>query len=961
MDPLSISLGLAGVLPIIATVIRLAQRYRDEVKGASESISLLITELGLLESAIRNLDAFLGSAEGRDAIQDLQLDQSSALRTCSVACSAKLNALASKLHDADANTRAGGSRLRHLIWPLSERDHKKTVQELRNLTLWMQFSLSVDNIRIVCRSSDQMGQVMKQQLEQLQSLAKVQESTAKIELAVEDHASRLDAQRDCENRQKILDWISPAGHGQRHHAIQALRLEGTGDWLIRQPGFLKWSCGDETGSPNVLWCYGGPGTGKTVLVSVVIDHLLESASRGRSTVGFLYFDYKNNAHQSALVMILSVLRQFVEAAQSIADCVKAAYDSHQQMQRNLSLKDALKLISAVTSPSDTVYYAVVDAVDECLSYQRRPFLEALCGLARKSKHFRLMITGRPHADDVEGFFPECGKLEICANEQDMRRYINHELDIHAARDVIDHDFADEIVKQLIAVSRGMFLLAVLHLRTLVELTSVGAMQDVLSSASGSLSEAYRTTINRIQQQPASRSELAMQILQWVFFAARPLTVEELQDALCIKHGQARRDARYRPAPRIMLECCQGLILVDSEASLVRPAHYTVQEYLMENSCTIFPGHDLYMAQTCLAYLTLDDFASGPEKDMSGIKARLRNYPFLSYVSRRWYTHLSPLSSLKEIETSLWRFLGSAEFRATTKQASAFSGGFVWRYCQPEECLSHTAIHIACSSGLTSVVTELLNGPNKCNTQRDDINAQSYIGTTPVIHAASCGHAEVLRFLLDNGADPYIENAYGNALHCAAEAGKSGSIRALIRHGMPAGSDARYSRAPILCTLDRDSVEAFTTLTDSGASIEDLGENSRSEGVECEDYNHCELCGHCTPEVAFLHLAVKSDAGEIIRVIANGKLIDFKVRNKVGWTAFRLAGRTGRINAARALEEILAVADIERSVDRKIAEITDSSEYLAIIDRNERGWFWKRRKHELYSEGVALRRRYLEGL
>jgi len=288
MDPISISLGITGTIPLIASVTRLVRKYYDDVKDAQESIKLLLTELGLLEVALLRLDAFLASDKWRRAIQDLQVDQTSILHTCSLACSAKLKALTAKLEAGESGfsvaprrfstrltafvARFGNPRVernvRYLLWPLNETEHKKAVQDLRNLTLWIQFSLSIDSIEILCDSADNMAQVMRRQLEQLEMLADAEETTAKLQLAVQDQTQRLEGQRNDRTKQRILEWIYSGKQHQRHHAIQTLRVKDTGGWLLQRPEFLRWKDGVDS-SPgrlsNVLWCYGCPGTGKTML------------------------------------------------------------------------------------------------------------------------------------------------------------------------------------------------------------------------------------------------------------------------------------------------------------------------------------------------------------------------------------------------------------------------------------------------------------------------------------------------------------------------------------------------------------------------------------------------------------------------------------------------------------------------------------------------------------------------
>lgn len=49
--------------------------------------------------------------------------------------------------------------------------------------------------------------------------------------------------------------------------------QGTNNWIIDDKRFLKWSDVHDTSS-RVLWLTGGPATGKSVLASFIINHLL---------------------------------------------------------------------------------------------------------------------------------------------------------------------------------------------------------------------------------------------------------------------------------------------------------------------------------------------------------------------------------------------------------------------------------------------------------------------------------------------------------------------------------------------------------------------------------------------------------------------------------------------------------------------------------------------------------------
>jgi ankyrin repeat protein len=102
-----------------------------------------------------------------------------------------------------------------------------------------------------------------------------------------------------------------------------------------------------------------------------------------------------------------------------------------------------------------------------------------------------------------------------------------------------------------------------------------------------------------------------------------------------------------------------------------------------------------------------------------------------------------------------------------------------------------------------------------------IDARTKMGTTPIIKAACAspaGHPSIVKMLLQRGANPYLGNWYGNALHCAAEAGCSTTIRQLIDYGMDPNDAGHYDRLPIYCTLDNDRSSAFETLVELGADM-----------------------------------------------------------------------------------------------------------------------------------------------
>jgi len=70
-----------------------------------------------------------------------------------------------------------------------------------------------------------------------------------------------------DERDKILNRISPLEPRIRHHDIRAHRVKHVGDWLLETEEYRNWLDGIRGGEPDksTLFCYGDPGVGKTYI------------------------------------------------------------------------------------------------------------------------------------------------------------------------------------------------------------------------------------------------------------------------------------------------------------------------------------------------------------------------------------------------------------------------------------------------------------------------------------------------------------------------------------------------------------------------------------------------------------------------------------------------------------------------------------------------------------------------
>ena len=70
-----------------------------------------------------------------------------------------------------------------------------------------------------------------------------------------------------DEKSEILAWLSPLEPKRRHQDIRIRRVNEVGDWLLQTREYRNWYGGIRGGESGgaALFCYGGPGVGKTFI------------------------------------------------------------------------------------------------------------------------------------------------------------------------------------------------------------------------------------------------------------------------------------------------------------------------------------------------------------------------------------------------------------------------------------------------------------------------------------------------------------------------------------------------------------------------------------------------------------------------------------------------------------------------------------------------------------------------
>ncbi|EGS19501.1 uncharacterized protein CTHT_0049690 [Thermochaetoides thermophila DSM 1495] len=338
-----------------------------------------------------------------------------------------------------------------------------------------------------------------------------------------------------------------------------------------------------------------------------------------------------------------------------------AYNRHGKKHRSQpSLSDVEDMFHAVTALYKDGVFVIVDALDECQMSNnvRSKFIKTLLQLQSRGTNVNLLATSRPEPDIMEAF-SGYSYLEIIAQKDDIERYIRNRMsDWHVVSNY--PDLRDEVVSCIISVADGMFLLARLFLESLKSKVSARRIRETMKKLRKSsqeknpklalLRQAYDSVMERINGQPSDYKELANHVLSWIVCAKRPVKTIEVQYAWAVRDCEGRIEEAAVPDVEDMLLACCELVVVDKESDIIRLVHCTAQEYFQDTLTRWFPDGHSNIANTCVSYLSFNDFSGGPVKTREEAYERLEK-PLFSYAVDHWGHHISacPSSTFRLID------------------------------------------------------------------------------------------------------------------------------------------------------------------------------------------------------------------------------------------------------------------------------------------------------------------------
>ncbi|KAH7386811.1 hypothetical protein DE146DRAFT_759229 [Phaeosphaeria sp. MPI-PUGE-AT-0046c] len=601
---------------------------------------------------------------------------------------------------------------------------------------------------------------------------------------------------------KIRKWLSAPDPSTNYQKALKLRQADTGLWLTESDAYTGW----KRVATTPLWLYGIPGCGKTILSSTILqDLLLHCQDDPGKVTAYFFFDFNDAQKQNPELMVRSLLCQLSQQCIKIPASLDALFSSYESGQRQPStdaLMDALRLMIQDIPKT----YIVLDALDECAQRDDlMQILETMVGW--KVPNLHLLVTSRRERDIESSLGDLVGgqnqiRLESAVVDKDIQRYVQQRLsdDKRLRKWEKDASMMELIETTLMKGAKGMFRWAVCQLDELGKCVNRKMLQKALAALPPTLDQTYDRILDAIDEE---YFQYALRILQWLTFAARPLSIDEVAEVVAL-------DGKREPAfdcdevledPLEVLSICSSLVTtaVDTDnyrgrsRSVIALAHYSVKEYLVSDRICMGKAAKYSMRDTvchgaiatsCLGYLL--------QYQQLELRRDFLEISQLAHYSAEFWTLHAAKTGDQSKETK------DMAIRLFCKKQAAFVN---WvRLWDPERPWEMPELHkdreeildplyYAACLDLRDVVTFLLN-------KGADVNAQGGDYGNALEAAAFKGNKAIVRLLLNKNANVNAQGGrYSNTLQAASLKGYEAIVRLLLNKNANVNAQGgRYSNA-----------------------------------------------------------------------------------------------------------------------------------------------------------------------
>ncbi|KAJ7458272.1 hypothetical protein B0H11DRAFT_2317823 [Mycena galericulata] len=611
---------------------------------------------------------------------------------------------------------------------------------------------------------------------------------------------------------KLDKWLQPPQPGGNHGHARELRVLDTGVWLLKTTEFANWKVSEN----SFLWIHG---------------------------IFYFYFDTNDTAKQELGHLIKSLVTQLSSLSYEPDSALYKLYVQEGNGKQPPRPQDLVKVLHILLGAFAESVYIVIDALDECRNRTE------LVGFIRELLDWNLpnlhvAVTSRREGFDPLKQFSTEIPITPADVEGDIQKYVTEKVGLQGW----EREVKELVMKTLVEQGKGMFRLIACQLEVLDQWDSLAELKQALAKLPGTLTTMYDSILEKL---PQNRRNRVHKIMQWLVFAARPLTLAEVIDALAFNDSFHFSPGDQRVGWKRILDMCGSLVTATTEydglteASVITLAHASVKEYLTAGEsatakkCGVNQQSTHYLiTRTCLGYLCYFD-ESHPLNENN-----VNQFPLARYAAQFWPFHACQSRQESALAQHICELLrpDSKQYITWIRLHNVDEPWTDWRrtldevpqplyllallglvdvlsaFLEPQDNDNAegggygTALQAASAEGHDVIVIALLNkGAN--------VNVEVGYYSTALQVASANGHITVVRALLDKGANINIEGGhYGTALQAASAQGHNAIVLMLLDKGANVNAEGGEYGTALQAASSNGHDAIVRALLNKGANI-----------------------------------------------------------------------------------------------------------------------------------------------
>ena len=427
---------------------------------------------------------------------------------------------------------------------------------------------------------------------------------------------------DMTRAEKLLT-VSGAPEDDLEH-LHSLWMPGSCEWILSRPVFQSW-LDDESARSRMLWVYGPPGCGKSVLSSFVVRQLQDMGHMCQ----YFFFSFGDSLKRTINLLLRSLAYQMATVVPDFRTQLEKLADDTVRLEkaegRTIWQKLFISKLCKIRLQKPT--YWIIDALDECEAPEK--LLSLLASIDSSRCPLRVMLVSRK----TQGLSHACQRLES-SNQVDHLNIgdAKEDMEAYAAQEIAYLRGGPEIkarVKRTIREkANGNFLWVYLVIKEIMQCHTEAGIEEALHELPPDLEPLYermeRSLTNTLR---SADKELSRRIMTWAACAQRALTLEDLAEALKPEHNVLELRLTIS-------QVCGDFVVVDSKGR-IGMVHQSAREYLMKASGlerSIIPpdAHQILLFR-CITHLSRAARGTRIERSVT--------QPFVHYAATSWPYHL----------------------------------------------------------------------------------------------------------------------------------------------------------------------------------------------------------------------------------------------------------------------------------------------------------------------------------